>query len=141
MSSYNLDKYEYLAGEDLNLKPSTAQQAKFAYSPLGKIFNKGLSEDDKKERLLKKIKNIEGKNEEQLKAIEDQGKKQLEEIKNINISSKPLKTISFFSTISEEAKELMNKIKVTDDWLETAQLICIKTDGKQNMTLINLRFL
>ena len=130
LSSNNLDKYEYLAGEDLNLKPSTAQQAKFAYSPLGKIFNKGLSEDDKKERLLKKIKNIEGKNEEQLKAIEDQGKKQLEEIKNINISSKPLKTISFFSTISEEAKELMNKIKVTDDWLETAQLICIKTDGK-----------
>ena len=79
---------------------------------------------------MKKIKNIEGKNEEQLKAIEDQGKKQLEEIKNINISSKPLKTISFFSTISEEAKELMNKIKVIDDWLETAQLICTKTDGK-----------
>ena len=79
---------------------------------------------------MKKIKNIEGKNEEQLKAIEDQGKKQLEEIKNINVSSKPLKTISFFSTISEEAKELMNKIKVIDDWLETAQLICTKTDGK-----------
>ena len=50
---------------------------------------------------MKKIKNIEGKNEEQLKAIEDQGKKQLKEIKNINISSKPLKTISVFSAISE----------------------------------------
>ena len=24
----------------------------------------------------------------------------------------------------------MNKIKVIDDWLETAQLICTKTDGK-----------
>ena len=119
-----------LTGEDLDIKPSTIEQAKFEYSPLGKIFNKGLSEDDKKERLLKKKKNIEGKNEEQLKAIKDQGKKQLEEIKNINIRSKPLKTISFFSTISEEAKELMNKIKVTDDWLETAQIICIKTDGK-----------
>ena len=55
-------------------------------------------------------------------------KKQLQEIKN-NVSSKPLK-ISFFSTISEEAKELMNKIKVIDDWLETAQLIYTKTDGK-----------
>ena len=75
MSSNNLDKYEYLTGEDLNLKPSTAEQAKCEYSPLGKIFNKGLSEDDKKEGLLKKIKNIEGKNEEQLKTIEDQGKK------------------------------------------------------------------
>ena len=97
LSSNNLDKYEYLTGEDLGLKPSTVEQAKFEYSPLGKIFNKGLSEDDKKEGLFKRIKNIENKNEEQLKAIEDQGKKQLEEIKNINVSSKPLKTISFFS--------------------------------------------
>ena len=97
---------------------------------MGKIFNKGLSEEDKKEVLLKKLKNIEGKNEEQLKAIKDQGKKQLEEIKNINVSSKTLKTISVFSSLSEKAKELMNKIKVIDDWLETAQLICTKTDGK-----------
>ena len=41
--SNNLDRYEYLAGEDLGLKPSTVEQAKFEYSPLGKIFNKGLS--------------------------------------------------------------------------------------------------
>ena len=53
MSSNNLDKYEYLTGEDLGLKPSTVEQAKFEYSPLGKIFNKGLSEEDKKEGLLK----------------------------------------------------------------------------------------
>ena len=126
-----MDKYELFTGENLDLKPNTVAQAKFEYSLLGKIFNKGLSEEDKKEGLLKKLKNIEGKNEEQLKAIEDQGKKQLEEIKNIDVSSKPLKTISFFSSISEEAKELMNKIKVIDDWLENAQLICTKTDGKR----------
>ena len=66
------------------------------HSPLGKIFNKGLSEEDKKQGLLKRLENIKEKNEEKLKAIEDQGKKQLKEIKNINISSKPLKTISFF---------------------------------------------
>ena len=81
LSSNNLDKYEYLTGEDLGLKPSTVEQAKFEYSPLGKIFNKGLSKDDKKEGILKRIKNIEGKNEEQIKVIKDQGKKQLEEIK------------------------------------------------------------
>ena len=57
LSSTNLDKYESLTGEDLGLKPSTVEQAKFEYSPLGKIFNKGLSEDDKKEGLLKKLKN------------------------------------------------------------------------------------
>ena len=59
LSSNNLDKCEYLTGEDLGLKPDTIEQAKFEYSPLGKIFNKGLSENDKKEGLLKKLKNIE----------------------------------------------------------------------------------
>ena len=39
-SSNNLDRYEYLTGEVLSLKPSTIEQAKFEYSPLGKIFIK-----------------------------------------------------------------------------------------------------
>ena len=69
LSSKNLDKNEYLTGEDLNYKPSTVEQAKFDYSPLGKFFNKGLKEEDKKEGLLKRLKNIEDKSEEQLKAI------------------------------------------------------------------------
>ena len=38
LSSNNLDKYEYFTGEDLGLKPSTVGQAKFDYSPLGKVF-------------------------------------------------------------------------------------------------------
>ena len=46
LSSNNLDKYEYLTGEYLSLKPSTIEQAKFEYSSLGKIFNKGLDKDD-----------------------------------------------------------------------------------------------
>ena len=69
LSSNNLDKYEYLTGEDLGLKPSTVEQTRFEYSPLGKFFNKGLSEDDKKEGLFKRLKNIENKNEEQLKLL------------------------------------------------------------------------
>ena len=64
MSSNNLDKYEFLTGEDLNLKPSTVEEAKFEYSPLGKIFNKGLSEEDKKEGLFKRLENVKDKNEE-----------------------------------------------------------------------------
>ena len=55
LSSNNLDKYEYLTGEDLGLKPNTIEQARFEYSPLGKIFNKGLSEDDQKEGLFKRL--------------------------------------------------------------------------------------
>ena len=68
LSYNNLDKYEYLTGEDLGLKPSTVEQAKFEYSPLGKVFTKGLDKSDQKEGLLKRLKNIEDKNEELLKA-------------------------------------------------------------------------
>ena len=53
LSSKNFDKYELLTGEDLGLKPSTVEQAKFEYSPLGKDSNKGLSEEDKKKDYLK----------------------------------------------------------------------------------------
>ena len=58
LSSNNLDKYGHLTGEDLGLKPSTIEQAKFEYSPLGKIFDKGLDKDDQKEGLFKRLKNI-----------------------------------------------------------------------------------
>ena len=71
LSSNNLDKYEYLTGEDLGLKPSTIERTKFECSPLGKIFNKGLDKNDQKEGLFKRLKNIEGKNEAQLKAIKN----------------------------------------------------------------------
>ena len=57
LSSNNCDKYEYL-----RLKPSTVEQAKFEYSPLGKRSNRGLEKDDQKEWLFKRLKNIEGKN-------------------------------------------------------------------------------
>ena len=52
------------------------EQTKFKCFPLGKIFNKALSESGKKEGLLKKLKNIEGENKQQLKAVESkEGKK------------------------------------------------------------------
>ena len=61
LSSNNLDKYEYLTGEDLGLKPSGIEQSKFEYSPLYKIFNMGLNKKEKykKEGLFKRLKNIE----------------------------------------------------------------------------------
>ena len=94
LSSNNFDKYEYLAAEDLGLKPSTIEQARFEYSPQGKIFNKGLGKDDKKEGLFKRPKNIEVKNEKQL-----------------DTNSKSLKLISYFSQLSTKAKELFEKIE------------------------------
>ena len=64
----------------MGLKPSIVEQAKCEYSPFGKIFNKGLSGDDKNEGLFKRLENIKDKNENQSQLIKDQGEKQLKEL-------------------------------------------------------------
>ena len=116
LSSNNLDKYEYLTGEDLGLKPSTVEQAKFEYSPLGKIFNKGLSKDDKKEGLFKRLENIKDKNEEQLQATKDQGEKQLKELKNID-KSNTLNAIVEISRKIDEANKFLSEFRKIDETL------------------------
>ena len=59
LSSGKVDKYEYLTGKEI--LPSNQQQiieqAKFTYSPLGKVFEK-------------QIKTIEDQGEKQIKALE-----------------------------------------------------------------------
>ena len=70
-SSGGLPKYEYLTKKDLNYKPNTFEQAKFEYSPLGKVFIDGLDKSDRKEDLLKKFKNIEDESNNQLLALRD----------------------------------------------------------------------
>ena len=89
LPSNNLDQYEYLTSEDLGLKPSTVEQAKLEYSPLRKMFNKGLDKDDKKEGLLKRLENIKDKNKEQLKVLKDQLEKQpiISKLKNPNFNN------------------------------------------------------
>ena len=104
LSSNNLDKYEYLTGEDLGLKPSTIEQTKFEYSPLGQIFE-GLSKDDQKEGLFKRLKNVGDKNETQL-----------------DTNSKSLKSISYFSQISTKVKELFEKIKKEKNDIDSENL-------------------
>ena len=53
LPSNNLDKYEYLTGEDLDLKPSTIEQTKFEYSPLSNILIKGWMKMIKKKDCLR----------------------------------------------------------------------------------------
>ena len=67
----DLPKYEYLTKKDLNYKRNAFEQAKFEYSPLGKVFIDGLDKSDRKEGLLKKLKNIEEKSNNQLLALRD----------------------------------------------------------------------
>ena len=73
-SSNNLDKYEYLIGQDLGYRPSVVEKARFGYSLLSKFLNKGLKEENKRERPLKILKSIEDNTKEQLKAIKSDTK-------------------------------------------------------------------
>ena len=88
-----------MTGEDLGLKPSTVEQTKSEYSASGRILNKGLSKEDKKEGLLKRLKKIEDKNEKPL------------EVKNE--ANENIKEVTDFvdQPLSFEAKELINEIK------------------------------
>ena len=143
LSSKDLDKCEYLTGEDLGLKPSTIEKAKFEYSPLGKIFKKGLNEDDQKEGLLKRLKNIEGKNEIQLQAIKNQGQKQLRENKNTN-KSNTLKVIDKIRRKNADANKILLDIKKIDETLDDAELVCTETDETKhdfNGFLFPLKFI
>ena len=105
LSSNNLDKNEYLTGEDLGLKPSTVEQEKFEYSPLGKIFNKGLSKDDKKELILilRRLENIKDKNDELLNTF------------SITNKTPKNKTNNQRKKLMYNAKHSFAKLRNTDD--------------------------
>ena len=65
-SSGDLPKYKYLTKQDLRYKPDAFEQTKFEYLPLGKVFTDVLDKSDKNEGLLKRLKNIEDKSNNQL---------------------------------------------------------------------------
>ena len=72
LSSCKIDKYEYLTGKQVlpSNQQQIIQQAKFTYSPLGKAFQK------------------------LTKAIEDQGEKQVEALKDLKNHQKQLVNIN-----------------------------------------------
>ena len=53
------------------------QKAKSEYSPLGQVFNERLDSSEKSEGLLKRLKNIEDKTDNQLDLIKNQSDRQL----------------------------------------------------------------
>ena len=73
-SSGDLPKYEHLTKKDLGYKPDAFEQAKFEYSPLGKVFTDGLDKSDRNEGLLKRLKDIEDKSNNQLLTIKNTSK-------------------------------------------------------------------
>ena len=70
-SSDDLPKYEYLTKKDLGYKPDAFEQAKFEYSPLGKVLTDGLDKSDRKEGLLKRLKNLEDRSNNHLLTIKN----------------------------------------------------------------------
>ena len=93
-----MPKYEYLTKKDLGYKPDAFEQAKFEYSPLGKVFTDGLDKSDKNEGLLKRLKNIEDKSNNQLLTI-----------KNISRPAIKGNVSDEYKTIQDFKQELIDK--------------------------------
>ena len=93
LTSKNFQKHKYFTGEDI--LPSNQQQiieqAKFTYSPLGKVFEK-------------QIKTIEDQGEKQIKAIQDQG-----QVKSIKKYGYDAEDTSFISKQKKIFNELVDK--------------------------------
>ena len=92
LSSGKLDKYEYLTGEEIlpSNQQQIIQQAKFNYSPLGKVFEK-------------QIKTIKDQGNKQVKAIQDN-----HQLVNIN-KDYDYKNKLLFSKEREIFKDIYNK--------------------------------
>ena len=133
-SSGDLPKYEYLTKKDLGYKPDAFEQAKFEYSPLGKVFTDGLDKSDKNEGLLKRLKNIEDKSNNQLLTIKNISRPAIKGKNNDNVSDE-------YKTIQDFEQELIDKnilklsgVKkfdnVVDKWKQTKnKKIVFKNDN------------
>ena len=126
-SSDDLRKYEYLTGQDLGYKPSVIDKGKFEYSPLGKIFNDVLKEENKKEGLLKRVKNIGDKSEELLKVLKDHSEKQtiISKVKNPNFNN-----VSFRSLLDANSVKVFNEIKEQGETVDYSRLDFVGSSKK-----------
>ena len=100
--SGDLPKYEYLTKKDLGYKPDAFEQENFEYSPLGKVFTDGLDKSDKNEGLLKRLKNIEDKSNNQLLTIKNISRPAIKGENNGNVSDE-------YKTIQDFKQELIDK--------------------------------
>ena len=101
-SSGDLPKYKYLTKKDLGYKPDASEQAKFEYLPLGKVFTDGLDKSDKNGSLLKRLKNIEDRSNNQLLAIKNIPKPAMKGENNGDVNDE-------YKTIQDFKQELIDK--------------------------------
>ena len=143
-SSGDLPKYEYLTKKDLGYKPDAFEQAKFEHSPLGKVFTDGLDKSDRKEGLLKRLKNIEDRSNNQLLTIKNIPRPAIKRENNGNVSDE-------YRTIQDFKQELINENisklggvkkfdKIIDKWKQTKdkEIAYKNVDTKVNTKKFNL---
>ena len=95
---------------------------------------KELNESDKKEGLLKRLENIEGKDEDQLKAIKNQGEKQLQILAKIKNKAVDFKNISFRNS---KSKKVYSNIREQSEKINYSKLVYIGSGKHQyNFTII-----
>ena len=128
-SSGDLPKYEYLTKKDLKYTTDAFEQAKFEYSPLGKVFTDGLDKSDRNEGLIKRLKNIEDRNNNQLLAIKNIPRPAIKGENNGGVRSDD-DVNDEFKTVQDFKQELIDKNilrkggvkkfdKIVDKWKQT----------------------
>ena len=143
-SSDDLPRYEYLTNKDLFYKPDTFEQAKFECSPLGKVFTDGLDKSDRKEELLKRLKNIEDRSNNQLLNIKIIPRPTIKGENNGNVRDE-------YKTIQDFKQELIDKnilhlngikkfYKIINKWKQTKdkEIVYKNVDAKVNTKKFNI---
>ena len=143
-SSGDLPKYEYLTKKDLGYKPDAFEQAKFEYSPLGKVFTDELDKSDRKEGLLKRLKNIEDRHNNKLLTIKNISRPAIKGENNGDVNDE-------HKTIQDFKQELIDKNilhldgvkkfdKIIDNWKQTKdkEIVYKNVDTKVNTKEFNI---
>ena len=86
------------------------------------VFNEGL-EGDRKEGLLRRLKNLEDVNKKQLE-------KQLKTIKNDSYNEIIVKRLKFINRLGPDAIEILDEIKEQDKEIDYTKLVCTHRNGK-----------
>ena len=132
----------------MGFKPSTAEQTKFEYSPLGKIFNKGLDKDDQKEGLFKRLKNVENAQKNLISSNDDDNddddddddddgdnsiyytpKSQFDE--KDEMDPKPLNVFDYLKSLSQKAKDLVDEIEDANNDIDKYKLAYIGSNQEK----------
>ena len=143
-SSSNLPKYKYLTKKDLGYKPEAFEQAKFEYLPLGKVFTDGLDKSDKNEGLVKRLKNIKDRSNNQLLAIKNVPRPAIKGGNNGDVNNE-YKTIQNFKQglIDKNILHLDGVKKfdeIIDKWKQTKnkKIVYKNVDAKVNTKKFNI---